>query len=293
MIGRFTRVLGYVNSVLSNESSINKDHKALRHKTVRPSYYNRFHESFTIIAHRGASHYAPENTIAAFELAHEMGADMIELDVLLSKEGTPVVIHDMDLKMSTNGRGIVQNLTVQELKELDAGSWFSSEFKGEKIPLLEDVIAWAKDRISLNIEIKPEIATDKFRGSAEEKVLELIRKYDMEKYVLISSFDYGTVHHVKSEAPHISAAILFNDKKKEDRSLVPLLNRYHADGLNVAYSELNRQWIKESIEHETPLWVYTVNSKYRMRKLIRHGVTGIFSDRPDRLKKVVKQEFAD
>lgn len=286
-------VTGYINSLLKKNKPAGGSDKVLHHEIVRPSYYNRSVEPFSVIAHRGASQYAPENTMAAFKLAHEMGADMIELDVLLSKEGVPVVIHDMDLKMSTDGRGRVQELTVRELKELDAGSWFSSQFKGEKIPLLEEVIAWAKNRISLNIEIKPEVAASKFKGSAVEKVIQLIQKYEIDNYVLISSFDYQTVHHVKSEAPHISAALLFNHKIDSERALVPLLNRYQADGLNVAYSQLNRQWLNEASNLDIPIWVYTVNSKYRMRKLIRRGVTGIFSDRPDRLKEIVRKELGD
>ena len=93
-----------------------------------------------IIAHRGASGYAPENTLASMELAIKLGCDAIELDIHLTKDQQIVVCHDFTVDRTTNGRGEIENLTLEDIKKLDAGSWFSDEFKGEKIPTLEEVI---------------------------------------------------------------------------------------------------------------------------------------------------------
>src|SRR5690625_6609337 len=107
-----------------------------------------------IIAHRGASGNAPENTLAAFQLAVEEGADGIELDVHLSKDGELVVIHDDTLDRTTNGTGRVQDKDLDELKTYDAGSWFDSKFASERIPLLQEVIDILPDDVFLNVEIK-------------------------------------------------------------------------------------------------------------------------------------------
>ena len=109
-----------------------------------------------VVAHRGYSGLYPENTASAFEAAIGAGADMIELDVCLTKDRIPVVIHDQTLERTTDGHGLVSEFTLSELKKLDAGSWFSPKFKGESIPTLEEILLQIRGKISVNIEIKPE-----------------------------------------------------------------------------------------------------------------------------------------
>jgi len=113
-------------------------------------------EGFFNIAHRGASYYAPENTMASFKLASEMNADMIELDVTLTRDNIPVVFHDRKLSRTTDGKGNISRYLLRELRELDAGLWFSELYKGTRIPTLEEVLEWASGTIALNIEIKKE-----------------------------------------------------------------------------------------------------------------------------------------
>lgn len=251
---------------------------------------NNNKSTFSVIAHRGASYYAPENTMAAFSLAYEMGADMIELDVLLSSDQIPVVLHDPHLKRTTNGEGKVENFSLEDLKKLDAGSWFSSEFKNEKIPSLKEVIQWASDKIALNIEIKPETVTEDAVDGIEAKTIQLVKKFGMEQHVVFSSFDYRVVDRIKNIDPKLITALLYNKKISQRRSPVYLAKKYKADSINLKWSEVYPKRIEQLRESKLPVWVYTVNEPVLMRRLMNQGVSGIFSDRPDLLRKVADQE---
>lgn len=248
-----------------------------------PELYNDNGDNFTVIAHRGASAYYPENTMAAFRAAVEMDAEMIELDVLLSKDGVPVVIHDETLDRTTDGEGSVSDYTLEELKRLDAGSWFGEKFRGEPIPTLEEVLEYAAGTIALNIEIKTEAVTDNAKGGVEEESIRLVRKYGMEDHVLFSSFDYRAISHLKELAPDIPAALLYNNNESPNRTPSELVEAYKADAFNCSFSQLNNRRLKNIREHNIPVFVYTVNNRGRMKKLINKGVTGIFSDKPDLL----------
>jgi len=252
---------------------------------------NNNKSTFSVIAHRGASYYAPENTMAAFSLAHKMGADMIELDVLLSSDQIPVVLHDPQLKRTTNGKGKVENFSLKDLKKLDAGSWFSSEFKNEKIPTLKEVLQWASGKIALNIEIKPEAVTEDAVNGIEAKTIQLVKKFGMEQHVVFSSFDYRAVNRIKNIDPDLITALLYNRKNSRRKSPVFLVKKYKADNINLKWSEVYPKRIEQLRESNVPVWVYTVNEPVLMRHLINQGVSGIFSDRPDLLRKVAEQEI--
>lgn len=249
--------------------------------------YSDNNDGFVVIAHRGASAYHPENTMAAFRSAHEMGAEMIELDILLTKDGIPIAIHDETLERTTNGTGMVAEFTLEELKELDAGSWFSKAHKGETIPSLEEVLEFAKGKIALNIEIKTEAVTDQARGGIEEKALELVKKYEMQNYVLFSSFDYRALSHLRELDVDISTALLYEESQSDNRSPSELVSAYQANAFNCSYRKLSKKWAKEAKSNDIPVFVYTVNKKHLMRKMIPRGVSGIFSDKPDVLIQVV------
>jgi|AntRauTorcE11897_2_1112592.scaffolds.fasta_scaffold00612_13 glycerophosphoryl diester phosphodiesterase len=252
------------------------------------SLYSDDGDGFVIIAHRGASAYHPENTMSAFHAAYEMGAEMIELDVTLSKDGVPVVIHDETLDRTTSGKGLVSDFTLEELRGLDAGSWFSEEHAGEPLPTLEDVLEFARDKISLNIEIKPEAVSNEVRGGIEEKAWELVKKYEMEEYVLFSSFNYRAIDHLKEINVDIKAALLYEKQQSAKSSPSQLIDEYSADAFNCSYKQFSRSWAKEAAEKGFPVFVYTVNSERRMKKMIRRGANGIFSDKPDLLKEIVE-----
>ena len=253
-----------------------------------PKLFNDDGDGFVIIAHRGASAYYPENTMAAFRGAVDMTAEMIELDVMLSKDGVPVVFHDERLNVHTDGRGKVSNHTVKELKKLDAGSWFSEEFSGQKIPTLEEVLKFAADKIALNIEIKTEAVSDQLHNGVEEKSLELVEKYGMEEHVLFSSFDYRAVEHLRELDSDISVALLHNNYRYNRKLPYELVQRYKADAFNCSYRQLTKRRLANLREHDIPTFIYTVDAQSRMRKLITAGVTGIFTNKPDLLRSVVE-----
>lgn len=253
-----------------------------------PSLYNDDGDGFIIIAHRGASAYYPENTMAAFKGAVEMEAEMIEIDVLMSKDGVPVVYHDPQLDHHTNGNGLVSNYTAEELKELDAGSWFDSRFSDQRIPTLEEVLAFASGNIALNIEIKTEAVSDQLKDGVVEKSLKLVREYGMKDYVLFSSFDYRAVKQLKELAPEISVALLYNRSRSKRKLPHELINEYKADAFNCSYRQFTRKRIASLREYGIPSFIYTVDTESRMRKLIAAGVNGIFTNKPDVLRQVVK-----
>lgn len=253
-------------------------------------FYSQTVKNFAVIAHRGASFYAPENTMSAFELAHQMKADMIELDVLLSKDNVPVVLHDAFLEGTTDGIGLVKNHTLSELKQLDAGSWFSKKYRNKKILTLEEVLKWAKDKISVNIEVKTEAVSDTYKNGIEFYSIELVREYGMQNHIVFSSFDYRSVSHLKRNAPEIATSILYEKRRPFRKRPLDLIHNYQADGFNVNWRRLNAREIDQIKKEGYDVWVYTVNKEKTMRKLIRRGVTGIFSDRPDLLRQVLLEE---
>lgn len=161
----------------------------------------------TCIAHRGWSGKAPENTMAAFELAlNEPKIYSIELDIHLSKDNVPVVIHDYTIDRTTDGKGFVSDYTAEELAAFDAGQWFSPEFKGQNIPTLEEVIELVKGKKKLLIELKQMGAR---YPKMEEKVVELIQKHELHDEVVIMSFDHESAKKVKELDGNIEIGITF------------------------------------------------------------------------------------
>lgn len=254
--------------------------------TLPVKLYNDSGDSFVVIGHRGASAYYPENTMVAFRAAYEMGAEMVELDVLLSKDGVPVVIHDETLKRTTNGKGNVHDYTLAELKQLDAGSWFGKKFAGEKIPTLEEVIQFAKGTIALNIEIKTEAVRNDLHGGIEEKSLALVKKYDMQEHVLFSSFDFRAIEHLRELDGEIATALLYEKKQSKRKSPVQLSREYRSMAFNCSRKQLSEKWMDSLRESGIPVFIYTVNKEKEMKRLIDMGVSGIFSDKPDVLRQV-------
>ena len=261
----------------------------LQSEYMLPTLYQDNHDGFIVIAHRGASAYYPENTMAAFRGAVEMGAEMIELDVMMSRDGVPVVFHDATLNDHTNGKGNVSEYPLEALKKLDAGSWFSKKFEGEKIPTLDEALAYASGKIAVNIEIKTEAVGDALRGGVEEKSLQLVRKHKMEQHVLFSSFDYRAVAHLKKLDPAMPVALLYEKEQSGEMLPSELVKKYGADAFNCSYRQLNKKRLRDIQQHDIPVFVYTVDRKKRMKELLHKDVTGIFTNRPDLLWEVVNE----
>ena len=167
-----------------------------------------------IIAHRGASAVAPENTLAAFKEAIRVGADMIELDVRLSRDGEVMVFHDQDLSRTTDGNGPVEKRILAELRKLDAGSWFSDEFIEEGIPTLQEVIRTIfPSRVELCIEIKIDPGREELRDKLVTDTLKIVEQTHFQDRTIIVSFDRKSIRLSKASCPEIRTGLIFNQEK--------------------------------------------------------------------------------
>ena len=246
-----------------------------------------------VIAHRGASYYRPENTFSSFEEALRMGADMIELDVLFTKDNVPVVIHDEKLTRLAGTNENISNLTIAQLGRAEVGSWFDNKYKGEKIPTLSEVLNWANGKITLNIEVKTDAVSDNPEGGVEKKVIDLIRQFKMESHVLLSSFDARALSRFKLLAPEIPSGYLYSRETSKGKTIPQVVDEFNVDLYHTTSRSLTKRRHTKLQEIECPVLVYTVNSRREMKKLIKKGILGIFSDRPDRLKEVADKEIPD
>lgn len=244
---------------------------------------------FRNIAHRGASYSAPENTIAAIRKAQEMGADAIEIDVHLSKEGHVVVIHDLILDRTTNGSGLVASYTLKELKALDAGIKFSKEFKGERIPLLSEVFDFIKQ---YNMEILIELKgwAHHYEGM-EEKVIELINKYNFKDRAIVTSFQKDKILEIKKIDPSMKTGINFYYLGAKPELYV---EKVRADAVYIPNFCFNEERAKEKIkilkDSGYIVGTFTPNDKKAMMKVIRLGVDDILTNRPDMLNSLKKKK---
>jgi glycerophosphoryl diester phosphodiesterase len=158
------------------------------------------------VGHRGAKGHAPENTMISFMKGADLGVDAVETDVQLSKDGEVVLIHDHTVDRTTNGHGFVKDMTLAELKRLDAGGWYDPRFSGERIPTLAELLTWAKDRVGVAVEIKN--GPIYYPGIAE-KTIRLVRQHGMERQAILISFDHFVLREAKKIAPEIATGILY------------------------------------------------------------------------------------
>jgi glycerophosphoryl diester phosphodiesterase len=234
-------------------------------------------------AHRGASAHAPENTMRAFHIAEQLGADGMEFDVQLTKDGVPVVIHDELLKRTTGANGYVFEKTWEEIQSLDAGSWFGREFAGEKIPSLEEVIAEFGGRMYLNIELKNSYFD---MPGLEEKTIELIRRYGVEQQVIVSSFHHGSMQRFRELAPDIPTGLLY------DCVIVGAADysrRLGASAIHPFFATIKPEIVQEAHAKGLQVNVWTANEKEHMRLLILAGVDAIITNHPERLRDVLAE----
>ena len=234
-----------------------------------------------IFAHRGASKYAPENTMPAFELAYEMEADGIETDVQLTKDGVPILIHDETLERTTNGVGFVKDYEFHELQKLDAGAYFSSRYTGTRLISLEEFLEWVTDKpLYLNLELKNNKIN--YKG-LEEKVLQLIRAYKVEHRTIISSFNSESVKKMRELDANLDVAYL---RSKKHEALTSYAKSLGASSLHIKHTLLNQQVLYSSEVMNMPIRVYTVNRSANILQCLRKKCAGIITDVPDRAVKL-------
>jgi len=237
------------------------------------------------IAHRGASAVSPQNTLAAFEKAVELGADAIELDVHLSADGVPVVIHDSNVDATTDGSGRVAELHLVQLKQLDAGSTFGPSFSGERIPTLEEVLQAFGRRALLNIELK----SFSLRGNRlEQAVIGLIERYGLEDRVLLSSFNPFSLRRAKKLAPHISAGLLYAPDLPIPLSRAWLAPLCPHEARHPKHTMVDADYMAQVRKHGYRVNVWTVDDPDEMHRLIELGVDGIITNVPDVLRDILE-----
>ncbi len=234
-----------------------------------------------VIAHRGLSVAAPENTLAAFRQAKTAGINWIEFDVMLAACGEVVVIHDATLERTTNGKGFVHDFSYEELKKLDAGSWFNSHFSHERIPTLEQVLELANElTLSINIEIKP------FVGQEEEtvkRVLHLLKNKNIKNPFFVSSFSLDVLRYVREYSKEILMGYLMDGWNAGWKMVCDELDCISVD---IDHEILTREKAEEIKKNNFILLAYTVNDAARAKELFSWGVDAVFSDNP---KKIIQK----
>ena len=235
------------------------------------------------IAHRGASGHAPENTFAAFRKAIAMGAGFIETDLQLSRDARLVAIHDATVNRTTNGQGAVHDLTLAELRRLDAGSWFGSEFAGERIPTIEEILEFAKKHdVVFYLELKPS-------GSwgGEHALISALRESGEIARTVVISFDPAILANVRKIEPTVMTGLLFEGQISD-----PLAKAIEigARQLAVRGSLVTPRLLKEARQRDLQVVCWTVNHPAHMRLLVEAGVDGIISDYPDRLLELTRRK---
>ncbi|MBB6673880.1 glycerophosphodiester phosphodiesterase [Cohnella nanjingensis] len=214
------------------------------------------------VAHRGWSGGAPENTLAAFKLAMtEPAVYWIELDVHLSRDEVPVVIHDGTLNRTTNAKGRVRDLTAAELAKLDAGSWFHQVYAGEPVPTLEQVLYLTAGRCRLNIEMK-EGTPDADRFA--HRVASLLRAYRREHDTVITSFEPLYLKAVKRHAPEIRTGLITD---KRPTSLIATLKSLEASVLSIAFGHVGPSLLKETEAARIQVMAWTPNHPRDLARL--------------------------
>lgn len=236
-----------------------------------------------VIAHRGAAGEAPENTLAAFQLALEQGCDAFELDVHLSKDGQIVVIHDFSVDRTTSGQGAVNQLTVEEMKQFDAGAWFNPTYAGERIPTLEEVIAMTPAHIQINVEIKGGIGQ-----GMEEKLVELLRRMNRTASIIVSSFHFDCLRTLNQLEPSLRVGLLY-DLNLKDYALLPKAAGVDAYSLHPLFMRLEAEAVRAAVAQGVAVFPWTVNGEEGMAAMLEMGVSGIITDFPGKLRKLMEQ----
>ncbi|MEK4223074.1 glycerophosphodiester phosphodiesterase [Bacillus sp. FSL W8-0116] len=238
-----------------------------------------------IFAHRGFSSIEPENTMSAFQEAEKCGADGIELDVQLTKDGEVVVIHDEKVDRTTNGKGYVKDYTLSELQQLNAHYIFKKQNEKVRIPTLKEVFDWlAGNHLICNVEIK----SHEFQQfHLEEKVIAFIRRYGFEKRVILSSFNHYSIVHCYRLAPDVETALLYSYG-----IYLPWVyaKGLHARAIHPHYQTLTEEIVQMSRQNGIKVRPYTVNREKDMKRLFAMGCDAIITDEP---KKALRLRQSD
>jgi glycerophosphoryl diester phosphodiesterase len=260
-------------------------------------------QKFVNISHRGASGHAPEHTVAAYELGEIMKSDYIEIDLQMTKDGELIAMHDETIDRTTDGTGPIKDYTLEELKSFDAGSWFNEaypdkakpEYMGLEVPTLREVI----DRFGVEANFFIETKSPEVYPGLEEKLVEILYEYNLvgeqqeSGKVIIQSFSSASLKKIRqldNSIPlvqllsYYAPAVITNDE-------VTKIKEY-ASGIGMHFTAINPGYVKKVRDSGLLIYPYTVNEKEDMEMLLSWGVTGMFTNYPDRLQEVILKRNA-
>jgi len=223
-----------------------------------------------VVGHRGAAKVEPENTLRGFRYAIELGVEYVECDVHLTKDGHLVVIHDETVNRTTNGSGRVSEMTLQEIRELDAG-------KGERIPNIGEVLDLVKGKVKLLLELKGE--------GVEEKAVEEVKRRGMEDQVVFTSFHVERLKRVKEIDPDLKVGVIFGEPPSPEEMCRIALS-VGACGVGINHKHLTEEHVREAHQHGLEVRAWNPDTREEMLAAIEKGVDGVSSNRPDVLLSV-------
>ncbi len=236
-----------------------------------------------ITSHRGASKDAPENTIPALVLAIEQMADYAEIDVQETRDGTVVLMHDLSLHRTTGNDVLVSDVTIEEIRNLEAGAWFSSEYSGIGVPTLEEVFELCKGQIVLNIELKVSRSKEQ-NQSLVTKVVELINEYDMENQCVISAASLPMLEMVKEADGEIRTGYILAFAYGD------YLTKEYVDFFSIRYSFITERLVRRVHAEGKEVHAWTVNTETELERMKQLGVDNIITDRPLLAREVLNRE---
>ena len=241
--------------------------------STRPTILDAFAARQPLVfGHRGAMASAPMNTLAAFQLAIDQGADGVELDAHLSRDGQIIVLHDFTVDATTDGRGPAADLTLAELKQLDAGAWFSADSAGERIPTLDEVFAAFAGKLYFNVELKSRLADlDALAAAAAD----CIRHHGMTAQTLVSSFDARLLQRFHSVSPEVMLGYLHGRNRP-----AALMDQVPHQARHPWHEQIDPAYMRWARDAGYLVNAWTVNDAQRVRTLKALGVNGIIADSP-------------
>ncbi|ASI78090.1 glycerophosphodiester phosphodiesterase [Bacillus pacificus] len=265
------------------------------HKVNERKYTKAINQSTHIknIAHRGASAYAPEHTIAAYTLGQQLKGDYIEIDLQMTKDGYLVAMHDETLNRTTNGTGLVKEHTLEEIKQLNAGSTYNKkypnlakkEYENAKVPTLEEVIEVFGHDANYYIETK---SPDEY-PEMEEKLLEIINHYEIQDKVIIQSFSEESLQKIHNLNVNIPLVQLLSYKKAVQLTELEIKKyKTYCIGLGMNYKYIDSAYVKKIKKQGLEVHPFTADNEADMKKLLLWGVDGMFTNYPDRLHSLLK-----
>jgi glycerophosphoryl diester phosphodiesterase len=245
-----------------------------------------------IIAHRGASGLAPENTLAAFAKALEIGVDRIEMDLRQTLDGEVVVLHDKTIVRTTNGWGSVRKLSLNKLRRYSAGSWFNPEFSDERVPTFREVLELVNGRAKLLLEVKD---GSPYHHGIEKNIIHLVNEYQANDWCIVQSFNdrilsnFRKIPELQSDVQKLFAAFIpVAPFYGGSRFSYKRLRRYDfAQEVNINYKYVNTRVVRKVHEMGKKVNVWTVNENANLKKYYEMGVDGIITDYPNRLKELL------